>query len=161
MPLTLSQLSAGYQWHLSKANVGGKPATQEDSLGFAAQPDVGTVMDQLQRVRLTFTANGTQTVPVRGFANGAGEQGVNLSLALLLIVLPVGCSVVVKPGATSGLSGWFLPAAGLAVGDGGIEYHYDRLGGVVDATHFNIDVTATMTGGVTSATVDVAIAGKT
>lgn len=159
MPLTRAVVQAAFGWTLSKANPGRKPTAQQDDLRYGAQPDV-TVTNQVYVGRLTFTANGTQTIDLRAFTNLAGEAVV-LAKVNGVIVAPVGCAVAVKPGAANGVNWPYLPAAGVPVPDGGVELHYEPTAVTVDATHKTIDVTATMTGGVTSATVDVAILGGT
>jgi len=153
MPLTRSSLDVAMSWALSKTNAGSQPTQQADTAKLSAAPTV-TTWDQLFRKRFSFTAGSlTGTLDLQSYNNDVGEACV-ATKALMLLALPVGCDLTVKPGASNPLT-WFLPATGIVTRDGGILLYYQPLSQVVSPTARTIDLTAVLSSGITTGTADL------
>jgi hypothetical protein len=154
MPITALQLAGNLSITLQKVVAGFNPVKAgPNQVNFDLSAIDLTVYTQAYQAKLTTTT----TIDLTSFTNLAGEA-VNLAKALAMVVTCAGGSVVLKPGASNGLSGWFFGSTdGIAFADGDSMIFLRDPGKTpvtVDSTHKTI--TFTVTG---SPTVTVAIIG--
>jgi hypothetical protein len=97
----------------------------------------------------------TTTLDLTSFTDLAGNA-VTLTKVLAMVVQCEGGTLVITPGASNGLSGWFFPTSGVTFADGDSQTFMRDPGKTpvtVDSTHKTITFT------ITGATVSVCIIG--